>query len=216
MSFSAPPQLQHSGRQFRVDRRAGRRGEGQLRRAPAALDAKWWRLALCGHNHPPTMEVSAQERQEAFEKRWRLGGVLFSKTFPPDQLTDQTANDEARKFWEEKVRAVIDDAGVAELLIPDDHPIGTKRICTDSNYFQTFNRPNVTLISVRRTPPIVSLDRTGITTSAEHVDLDAIVFATGFDALTGGFGQDRYRRAWGGRALGRGLGRRPTQLPGSW
>ncbi|WP_036345274.1 flavin-containing monooxygenase [Mycolicibacterium aromaticivorans] len=135
----------------------------------------------------PTMEVSAQERQEAFEKRWRLGGVLFSKTFP-DQLTDQTANDEARKFWEEKVRAVIDDAGVAELLIPDDHPIGTKRICTDSNYFQTFNRPNVTLISVRRTP-IVSLDRTGITTSAEHVDLDAIVFATGFDALTGALGK---------------------------
>ncbi|WP_431232092.1 flavin-containing monooxygenase [Mycolicibacterium psychrotolerans] len=135
----------------------------------------------------PTMEVSPEERRDAFEKRWRLGGVLFSKTFP-DQLTDQTANDEARQFWVEKVRAVIDDPAVADLLIPDDHPIGTKRICTDSNYFQTFNRPNVTLISVRRTP-IVSVDRTGITTSAEHVDLDAIVFATGFDALTGALGK---------------------------
>ncbi|QEN14375.1 flavin-containing monooxygenase [Mycolicibacterium sp. ELW1] len=135
----------------------------------------------------PTMEASAEERREAFEKRWRLGGVLFSKTFP-DQLTDQAANDEARKFWEEKVRTVIDDPAVADLLIPDDHPIGTKRICTDSNYFQTFNRPNVTLISVRRTP-IVSVDHTGITTSAEHVDLDAIVFATGFDALTGALGK---------------------------
>ncbi|BBX07892.1 flavin-containing monooxygenase [Mycolicibacterium aichiense] len=135
----------------------------------------------------PTMAASPEERRAAFEKRWSLGGVLFSKTFP-DQLTDQAANDEARRFWEEKIRAVIDDPAVAELLIPDDHPIGTKRICTDSNYFQTFNRPNVTLISVRRTP-IVSVDRTGIATSAEHVDLDAIVFATGFDALTGALGK---------------------------
>jgi len=83
---------------------------------------------------------------------------------------------------------VIDDADVAELLIPDDHPIGTKRICTDSNYFETFNRSNVTLISVRRTP-IVSVDETGINTSDAHVDLDAIVFATGFDALTGALGK---------------------------
>jgi cation diffusion facilitator CzcD-associated flavoprotein CzcO len=67
------------------------------------------------------------------------------------------ANDEARKFYEEKVRALIDDQGVADLLIPNDHPIGSKRICTDSNYFQTFNRPNVELISVRQTP-IQSID----------------------------------------------------------
>jgi cation diffusion facilitator CzcD-associated flavoprotein CzcO len=134
-----------------------------------------------------TFEVSPDERREAFEKRWRLGGVLYSKTFP-DQLTDSDANDEARKFWEEKIRAVIDDPQVAELLIPDDHPIGSKRICTDSNYFQTFNRPNVTLISVRRTP-IASIDETGINTCDAHVDLDAIVFATGFDALTGTLGK---------------------------
>ena len=67
-------------------------------------------------------------------------------------MTDMAANDEARKFYEEKIRAVIDDPAVADLLIPTDHPIGTKRICTDSNYFQTFNRPNVSLISVRATP----------------------------------------------------------------
>jgi len=134
-----------------------------------------------------TMEVSAEERRDAFEKRWRLGGVLYSKTFP-DQLTNQDANDEARRFWVEKIRAVIDDPEVAELLIPDDHPIGSKRICTDSNYFQTFNRRNVTLISVRRTP-ITSIDETGINTTDTHVDLDAIVFATGFDALTGSLGK---------------------------
>ncbi len=104
-----------------------------------------------------TFAVSPEERREAFEKRWQLGGVLYSKTFP-DQLTNQDANDEARRFWEQKIRAVIDDPQVAELLIPDDHPIE-------------------------------SIDETGINTSDAHVDLDAIVFATGFDALTGSLGK---------------------------
>jgi cyclohexanone monooxygenase len=134
--------------------------------------------------HPKlTMEASAEERREAFEKRWALGGVLFSKTFA-DQLTDLAANDEARRFYEQKVRAVIDDPDVADLLIPNDHPIGAKRICTDTNYFQTFNEPHVTLVSVRKTP-IESIDATGINTSDTHYDVDAIVLATGFDALTG-------------------------------
>jgi len=140
----------------------------------------------------PTMDFTPDERRAAFEKRWQLGGVLYSKTFP-DQLTDMVANEEARKFYEEKIRAVIDDPAVAELLIPNDHPIGTKRICTDSNYFQTFNKPNVSLISVRATP-IESVDAAGINTagidkSKAHYDLDAIVFATGFDAMTGALGK---------------------------
>ena len=134
--------------------------------------------------HPKlTMEASPLERQQAFEKRWQLGGVLFSKTFA-DQMTDPVANEAARTFYEAKVRAVIDDPELADLLIPTDHPIGTKRICTDTNYFQTFNEPHVRLISVRDTP-IESIDATGITTSAAHYDLDAIVLATGFDAMTG-------------------------------
>lgn len=135
----------------------------------------------------PTMEFTTQERRAAFEKRWQLGGVLYSKTFP-DQLTDLTANNEARAFYEEKIRAVVQDPALAELLIPNDHPIGTKRICTDSNYFQTFNKTNVSLISVRATP-IESVDSTGINTTGQHYDLDMIVFATGFDALTGALGK---------------------------
>jgi cation diffusion facilitator CzcD-associated flavoprotein CzcO len=134
-----------------------------------------------------TLEYTDEERCAAFEKRWQLGGVLYSKTFP-DQMSDLAANDEARRFYEEKIRAVIDDPAIAELLIPTDHPIGTKRICTDSNYFQTFNKPNVSLISVHANP-IESVDATGINTAgidqSAHYDLDAIVFATGFDALTG-------------------------------
>ena len=131
----------------------------------------------------PTFAFTPEERCAAFEKRWQLGGVLFSKTFP-DQMVDPVANEAARKFYEHKIRQVIDDAGLADLLIPDDHPIGTKRICTDSNYFQTFNRPNVSLVSVRATP-IESVDATGISTSDKHYDLDMIVLATGFDAMTG-------------------------------
>ena len=154
--------------------------------------------------HPKlTMEATADERRAAFERRWELGGVLFSKTFS-DQMIDLVANDEARKFYEEKVRAVIDDPEVADLLIPTDHPIGTKRICTDTNYFQTFNRPNVRLISVRRTP-IESIDAAGINTSLDaHYDIDALVLATGFDAMTGalakidivGRGGQRLRDDW--------------------
>jgi cyclohexanone monooxygenase len=138
--------------------------------------------------HPKlTMQATADERREAFEKRWELGGVLFSKTFT-DQMTDMAANEEARKFYEEKVRAVIDDPDLANLLIPTDYPIGTKRICTDTNYFQTFNRPNVKLVSVRATP-IESIDSTGINTADAHYDLDVIVLATGFDAMTGALGK---------------------------
>lgn len=131
----------------------------------------------------PTMEFTPDERRAVFETRWRLGGVLFSKTFP-DQMSDLEANEEARKFYEEKVRAVVEDPALADMLIPNDHPIGTKRICTDSNYFQTFNRNNVSLVSVRATP-IESVDAAGINTIDAHYDLDMIVLATGFDAMTG-------------------------------
>ncbi len=135
----------------------------------------------------PTLEYDPEERRAAFEKRWQLGGVLYSKTFP-DQLTDLAANDEARKFYEEKVRAVIDDPALADLLIPTDHPIGAKRICTDSSYFQTFNRSNVSLVSVRTTP-IECIDARGIRTSAARYDVDSIILATGFDAMTGALAQ---------------------------
>ena len=93
-------------------------------------------------------------------------------------MTDLAANDEARKFYEEKVRAVIDDPAVADLLIPTDHPIGTKRICTDTNYSRRSTVRNVQLVSVRPRQ-IESIDATGISTSDEHYDVDAIVLATG-------------------------------------
>jgi cation diffusion facilitator CzcD-associated flavoprotein CzcO len=134
--------------------------------------------------HPKSaLQVSEPERQANYEKRWQLGGVLFSKTFPDQMLTTE-ANDTARLFWEQKVRTIIDDPTTAELLIPNDHPIGTKRICTDDNYYQTFNRDHVHLVNLRATP-IERIDPAGVHTSAAHYPLDALVFATGFDAMTG-------------------------------
>ncbi|GLY65439.1 flavin-containing monooxygenase [Amycolatopsis taiwanensis] len=130
-----------------------------------------------------TLETTPEERRAIFERQWQLGGVLFSKTFP-DQLRDRAANDEAVAFFTEKVRAMVGDPAIADLLLPNDHPIGTKRICTDTDYYQTFNRDNVTLVDVR-SAPIERITRAGIRTAAAEYELDDIVFATGFDAMTG-------------------------------
>ncbi|MFB8077325.1 flavin-containing monooxygenase [Streptomyces sp. NPDC056013] len=150
--------------------------------------------------HPSaTFDVSPEERRAAFEERWELGGVLYSKTFP-DQLTDPAANDAARAFWEEKVRALIEDPDAADLLVPTDHPIGTKRIVTDSHYYETFNRDDVRLVSLRENA-IERIESSGIVLAdGTRVELDALVFATGFDAMTGAI--DRVDvRGRGGRAL---------------
>jgi cation diffusion facilitator CzcD-associated flavoprotein CzcO len=140
-----------------------------------------------GSPHEPypknTLDVPAAERRAAFEKQWELGGVLFSKTFP-DQLKDRAANGEAVAFFTEKVRAMIDDPAMVRLLIPTDHPIGAKRICTDTDYYRTFNRDNVTLVDIR-SAPIERIAPTGIRTADAEYHLDDLVFATGFDAMTG-------------------------------
>lgn len=134
--------------------------------------------------HPRnTFEVPPEERTARYERQWELGGVLFAKTFP-DQLHDPAANAEARAFYERKIRAVIDDPAVADKLVPRDHPIGTKRICTDSGYFQTFNRDDVRLVDLRETP-IDGIVPEGIRTGDTVHELDDLIFATGFDALTG-------------------------------
>ncbi|ORI19089.1 cyclohexanone monooxygenase [Rhodococcus sp. 1163] len=134
-------------------------------------------------NPKSALEVPADEREAEFEQYWELGGVLFAKTFA-DQMSDIEANNLARGFAERKIRAVIEDQSVADVLIPTDHPIGSKRIVTDSGYFATYNRDNVTLVNLRKAP-ITAIDETGIATADAHYDLDMIVFATGFDAITG-------------------------------
>lgn len=164
--------------------------DDDTRRAQKADYARRRRLSMASGGgsphcaHPKSaLEVTEEERRAAYEQRWQLGGVLFSKTFP-DQLTDPAANETARLFWEEKIRAELDDPRVAELLIPRDHPIGTKRICTDTNYYRTFNRENVQLVDLRATP-IARIDAGGLHTTQAYFPLDTLVLATGFDAMTG-------------------------------
>ncbi len=134
-------------------------------------------------NDKPAFETSPEERQCAFEQRWQRGGVALLGTFN-DLVISQEANDAAAGFVRTKIREIVHDPNVAEKLMPKDYPIGTKRMCVDTNYYATFNRDNVELVDVRATP-IQQITPTGIRTSESDYALDSIVFATGFDAMTG-------------------------------
>ena len=123
------------------------------------------------------------ERQAEYEARWQAGGPAFLGAFG-DLLLDQEANDTAADFVRGKIREIVRDPQVAERLIPRGHPLGAKRPCIDTDYFDTYNRDNVTLVDVSATP-IEEITPTGIRTSAADYELDCIVFATGFDAMTG-------------------------------
>jgi cation diffusion facilitator CzcD-associated flavoprotein CzcO len=136
-----------------------------------------------GTYHKNALDTDPDERFEALWRRWRDGGVLFSKTFP-DQTSVLAANDIARQFAEDRIRDIVADPAVADDLIPVDHPIGTKRICTDAGYYATFNRDNVRLVNLRR-EPIEAVTADGVRTSLGSYPCDVLVFATGFDALTG-------------------------------
>jgi cation diffusion facilitator CzcD-associated flavoprotein CzcO len=136
-----------------------------------------------GTYHKNAVDSEPHERVEALWRRWREGGVLFGKTFP-DQNSDLAANNIAREFAEERIREIVDDPAVATDLIPVDHPIGAKRICTDAGYYDTFNRDNVRLVNLRR-EPIEAITAHGVRTSETTYPCDVLVFATGFDAMTG-------------------------------
>ena len=128
-------------------------------------------------------DLTDEERDRVLAKSWTRGGVLFGKTFQR-QLTDPEINAAARSYFETRLREIVHDPELAADLTPFDHPIGAKRVCTDSGYFETFLRPNVKLINLRRNP-ITAVTDSGIHTESGFHALDAIVYATGFDALTG-------------------------------
>lgn len=129
------------------------------------------------------VETDEQERQALYEKAWEKGGLQFRATFW-DLLSDQSANDTAANFLKNKIRQVVEDPQTAETLADIDHPYATKRPPIDTNYFETFNRDNVSLVDLRQTP-IERITPAGIETADQEYPLDIIVFATGFDAMTG-------------------------------
>ncbi len=131
------------------------------------------------------MEVTAEERQALYEQLWHEeGGFKFLFGSYNDFLFNSDANDTVADFIRNKIREIVKDPAVAEKLSPRDYPYGTKRPPIDTDYYETFNRDNVTLVDLRVTP-ITEITPSGVQTTAAHYDVDIIVFATGFDAMTG-------------------------------
>ena len=132
----------------------------------------------------PTFSVSATERQQRYERAWAIGELFEMVGVYADVLSNRAANDSLAEFFRTKIRSIVNDPQTASMLCPTDHPIGTKRPCLDTNYYATFNLPHVRLVDIR-TNPIRHITNRGIDTVDESFEFDAIVFATGFDALTG-------------------------------
>ncbi len=130
------------------------------------------------------LEVSPRQRTAIFETGWRLGGLHFALGTFNDLLTNSEANHMAVEFVHGKIDEIVREPAVASMLKPTTFPLGTKRLPLDTGYYETFNRPHVRLVDLRRTP-ITRIDTTGIWTTMAHYDLDMIVYATGFDAITG-------------------------------
>lgn len=144
-----------------------------------------------GFDFPETgisaLSVSDEERTATYERLWEAGGFSFWAGGFSDILLSEEANRTAYDFWREKVRARIDDPEVAEILAPTEppHPFGVKRPSLEQNYYDVFNQDNVKLVDLKSTP-IDRITPNGVQTSASHYELDLLVMATGFDAVTGG------------------------------
>jgi cyclohexanone monooxygenase len=148
---------------------------GQARSLPFGL--------LIDHCQTSALEVSPGERERKYEERWRRGGLGLVGAFS-DVVLNKEANDTAAEFIRSKIRETVRDPEIGEKLLPKDYPVGAKRLCVDTGYHETFNRENVTLIDTRDSP-IKDITPVGVRTTTAEYALDSIVFATGFDAMTG-------------------------------
>jgi cation diffusion facilitator CzcD-associated flavoprotein CzcO len=145
------------------------------------------RMPAAGNSRFPAnpasiFDATPSEREAAFQFRWARGGPGLLGAYG-DIMADRAANDIAAEFVREKIRQIVKDPDVAALLSPR-QVLGCKRICLDTSYYETYNRPNVHLVDVA-SAPIERLTRAGIRTSQRDYELDVIIFATGFDAMTG-------------------------------
>ncbi len=140
-------------------------------------------LVQAGGSNQSALEVPPEARERLYEDGWRTGGFGMLVAFN-DIVVNRESNDTAAEFVRNKIRGIVRDPAVAEKLAPNDHPIATKRPCVDTGYFETYNRDNVTLIDTRATP-IQEITATGPRTMDRQFAVDSIVFATGFDAMTG-------------------------------
>jgi cation diffusion facilitator CzcD-associated flavoprotein CzcO/acetyl esterase/lipase len=147
--------------------------------------AKWSRI---GVPREPALETAAmlspEERKRRFDaavEEGTLGGIL---SLWADMGTNPAANDLVRDLMHERIKSIVRDPETAEALCPTDHYFGTKRPCLDTGYYETYNKPHVSLVNLRK-EPISTVTETGIETAERTFEFDAIVYATGFDAMTG-------------------------------
>jgi cation diffusion facilitator CzcD-associated flavoprotein CzcO len=154
---------------------------------------------LHGPDPRDTFSVPEPERRAFWEERYgQPGFALWLGNFR-DTLMDKHANAELSAFMAEKIRERVHDAGIADKLIPRDHGFGTKRVPLETGYYEVYNQPNVELVDLGQTP-VVAVTPHGLRTAEREFELDVIVYATGFDAITGAF--DRIRiTGLGGRTL---------------
>ncbi len=137
----------------------------------------------------PISEVSAlmvsdEERLARYEQAWIDGGIMEFLGSYNDHLGNPQSNEALAEFVRNKVRGIVADPVTAAILAPKSFPIGTKRLCVDSGYYETFNRPNVKLVDLT-VDPITTVTETGVALAGRTIEADVIVFATGFDAMTG-------------------------------
>jgi len=146
-------------------------------------------------------DATPDELEKEYQERWAAGGLPFIASFA-DLFFHPDANKTAGDFVKRKIRETVKDPAVAELLVPK-APIGAKRLCVDTNYYETFNRPNVKLVDISGTP-IDEITSDGVVVNGETYAVDIIVFATGFDAMTGtlnridirGIGREALKEKW--------------------
>ena len=129
------------------------------------------------------LDDGENERRAKYETRWTRGGLTFTATYNNIAL-DKAANDTAADFVRGKIAEIVKDPETARLLQPNNHPIGSKRICVDTDYYATFNRPNVRLVDVKSSP-IEEVLPHGVRVGGTDYEFDTLVLATGFDAMTG-------------------------------
>ena len=148
------------------------------------------RMLESRHGHPwiapprKLCETAEDERLTILEEAWQIGGLRFRESFE-DILLDQKSNDLMSAFIHNKIRDIVEDPETAEKLLPKDHPFGTKRPPIDTHYFETYNRDNVNLEDIRSNPIDCFTEDSVRLTDGREIPADTIVFATGFDAMSG-------------------------------
>jgi cation diffusion facilitator CzcD-associated flavoprotein CzcO len=176
-TYSVPA---HNGPIDRAQVQAIKANYQQFRAANSQMHAAFG--SATPRNEQSALEVSEQARLNQFEQRWQQGGLTFAGAFN-DLLIRQEANDHAAAFVRNKIKEKVQNPQTAQALLPT-QVLGCKRICIDTGYYETYNRENVSLVDISKTP-ITAVTPDGVQIGEHHYALDCLVFATGFDAMTG-------------------------------